>query len=429
MQLLVADDSRSARLILTHILTSTGLEIVPASDGLEALDVLKRPDAPRIALLDWQMPKLDGIDVCRRVRDSAKNSLPYIIMITAKAESDALVRAFEAGVDDYVNKPYNTDELISRVRAGVRIVQLHQENEAYMHRLQHQKKMASISQLAAGLAHEINTPAQYIGDNAKFLLESQKDIQSLLELYAEMTQLPFTDEAAIELVKKVAAKKEEIDYSFLSEEIPSAIFQCIHGIKVITRIVGTLKEFSRTGGGHGESLDIHRILKVAITASESAWNHVATLTSDFDHSLPSITVIPEEIEQAFVNLLVNAGQAINEKKQKDPNAKGAIRVSTQLEDERVVVAISDSGVGISKDIQERIFDPFFTTKEVGEGMGQGLTIAYDIVVKRHNGTLSFVTGEDGTVFRISLPLDENAKASDLRKVNPDCIASWTEEHR
>ncbi len=272
--------------------------------------------------------------------------------------------------------------------------------------LAHTQKLESIGQLAAGIAHELNTPTQYIGDNIRFLNDSFRDLTSLIDYIMKFLNRgeTETDPLPIDEIKK---RMEQLDMSFLLKEIPKAIEQSLEGIDRISQIIQSIKEFSHPGSKERASVDINRCIQNAITISKNEWKYVAELTTDLKPDLPHIYGYPQELNHVFLNIIINAAHAIKERlKRNKEEIKGRIHIKTDTSEGFVEIRISDNGIGIPRSIQKRIFDPFFTTKEVGKGSGQGLAITHRIVVKKHNGSIFFETEEGkGTTFIIRLPIN------------------------
>ena len=255
-------------------------------------------------------------------------------------------------------------------------------------------KLESIGQLAAGIAHEINTPTQYVGDNVRFLGQAFTDIGAMLDGLSAMG-------AGHEEFQKLLNKA---DIPYLREEIPKAISQSLDGIAKIGSIVGAMKEFSHPGQ-EKTLTDINRTIANAITVATNEWKYVAEVITDYDATMPMVPVIPGEFSQAILNIVVNAAHAIGDTSAAAGTGKGAIRVQTRNLQDQVEVCISDNGCGMPKHVQERIFDPFFTTKPVGKGTGQGLAIAHNVVVKKHGGTIAIKSEVgQGTMFTIRIPM-------------------------
>ncbi|MBN2342794.1 MAG: PAS domain S-box protein [Deltaproteobacteria bacterium] len=270
------------------------------------------------------------------------------------------------------------------------------------------RKLESIGQLAAGIAHEINTPSQYVGDNIRFLQEATEGFLTVLNKYEEISKEMCPEFKAGELYESLQSAKEEVDLEFLVEEAPSAISQSLDGIQRITKIVLAMKEFSHPGTEQMTVNDINKAIQSTITVASNEWKYVAAVETNLQDGLPMVPCFMGEMNQVFLNIIVNAAHAIGEA-QVDA---GKICIRTVLENQHVRVDISDNGTGIPESIRNKIFDPFFTTKEVGKGTGQGLAMAFSTVVDKHRGQLLVDSkmGE-GTTFSILLPLSQPEEGS------------------
>lgn len=264
------------------------------------------------------------------------------------------------------------------------------------------QKLESIGQLAAGIAHEINTPSQYVGDNTRFLKESFDNLNSML---GKLGALLEGDGTTI-LKEDVKLLLDAADAEYLQDEIPRAIDQSLDGIARVSKIVRAMKEFSHPAD-EKVPLNLNRAIESTITVASNEWKYVAEMRTDFDPLLLTVQCLPGEFNQVILGIIVNAAHAISEVCDADDGKLGTITVSTKLLDDWAEIRISDTGGGIPDEIRSRIFDPFFTTKEVGKGTGQGLSIAHSIVVEKHGGTLN-VESEigEGSCFVIRLPLDD-----------------------
>lgn len=271
------------------------------------------------------------------------------------------------------------------------------------------QKWESIGQLAAGIAHEINTPIQYVGDNTRFLQEAFADLCVLLAAYGDLLQAAQTGVSVRSLAAGVEAEAAAIDLPYLLEEIPKAIQQSLDGAARVSQIVQAMKEFSHPGSVDKVDIDINRAIESTVTVARNEWKYVADLVLDLDSQMPLIPCLPGDFNQVILNIVVNAAHAIGDVVHAtDSGEKGTITVSTRHLDDWAEIRIQDTGAGIPEAIRTKIFNPFFTTKEVGKGTGQGLAIAYSIVEK-HRGTLHFETKTgQGTTFIIRLPSGANA---------------------
>ncbi len=273
---------------------------------------------------------------------------------------------------------------------------IEQERLSLEVQLRHAQKLEAIGQLAAGIAHEINTPTQYLGDNTRFLAEAFQDLLRVVE--AQEAALPRPSEALAQIL-------EEVDLPYLKEEIPRAIDQSREGIARVTRIVKAMKDFSHPGSEDPVEVDLNRSIESTVTVSRNEWKYVADLVLDLDPDLPPVLCFPNEINQAILNLVVNAAHAIGDARGSDSDAKGTITITTALDADRVEIRVRDTGTGIPEHVRPRIFDPFFTTKTVGRGTGQGLAIVHTVVVERHRGSVAFETETGvGSVFILRIPV-------------------------
>jgi PAS domain S-box-containing protein len=274
------------------------------------------------------------------------------------------------------------------------------------------QKLESVGQLAAGIAHEINTPMQYIGDNVRFLKDAFQDLRNLLANYERLLAAAQADTLSRETVQEVTAAVERADAAYLLEEIPKGIEQTVEGITRVSTLVSAMKEFSHPGTKERIPLDLNHAIESTITVARNEWKYVADLETEFDPSLPLLSCLPGEFNQVILNLIVNAAHAIADVVGKEGSEKGRIKVQTLNCGEWVEIRIQDTGSGIPEMARARIFDPFFTTKEIGKGTGQGLAIARSVIVDKHDGTIHFETEEGkGTTFIIRLPHDGKALAA------------------
>jgi len=272
-------------------------------------------------------------------------------------------------------------------------------------RLRQAQKLESIGQLSAGIAHEINTPMQFIADNTRFLESSFADLDPVLRAYGELLAAADKGTVTPDLLATVHAAQETASLDYLLGEIPKSIHETLDGVKRTTKIVQAMKTFSHPGCAEKSLVDLREAVDSTITISRSEWRHVAEIVTDFDAELPSVPLFAAEFNQALLNLIINATHAIADAVAKDASRKGIITISLHAAGEWVEVRVRDNGTGIPEAAQIRVFDPFFTTKPLGKGTGQGLTIARSVIVEKHGGSLEFETAVgEGTVFIIRVPL-------------------------
>ncbi len=267
------------------------------------------------------------------------------------------------------------------------------------------QKLESIGQLAAGIAHEINTPTQYVSDNIRFLEDANNDIRSILEKYDELLQAAENGKFEPPLVAGLRKEMEVIDLEYLLTEVPTAISQSLDGVSRIAKIVQSMKDFAHPGSTEKSAVDLNKAIESTITVARNEWKYVAEMETIFDETLPPVPCFIGEFNQVVLNMIINAAHAIKDVVGDGGEGKGKITISTKVvKGDWIEVRIKDTGTGIPAKVQNRIFDPFFTTKEIGKGSGQGLAISHSVVVDKHGGKLSFETEEGkGTTFIIGLP--------------------------
>ena len=291
------------------------------------------------------------------------------------------------------------------------------EKRALEHQLSQSQKLESIGQLAAGIAHEINTPTQYVGDNTRFLHDAFNDLLSPVKKLADALRRESNSDAVEpEALHNVKTALDEADVDYLIAEIPQAIQQSLDGVDRVAKIVRAMKEFSHPAT-EKSAIDINRAIESTITVATNEWKYVADVQTELDSELPHVPCLPGDFNQAILNIIVNAAHAIAEAKGDARDDKGHILVSTRKLGEWAEIRIRDDGPGIPPEHQKKIFDPFFTTKDVGKGTGQGLSIARNTIVKKHHGTLSVDSRPgEGTCFIIQLPIEHHTTTKDDVKV-------------
>jgi two-component system NtrC family sensor kinase len=275
--------------------------------------------------------------------------------------------------------------------------------------LRQAQKMEAIGRLAAGVAHEINTPTQYVGDNTQFLKNSFQGVVKVIEAHRAVFNAARNGPVSSELINCVERAETESDLAYLLQQIPSAIDETLEGVDRVTKIVRAMREFSHPGTSEKCPTNINKAIETTATVARNEWRYVADLTLDLDSELPLVPCFASEFNQAILNLVVNAAHAIGDVIKKQPGTKGTITISTRRNGDDVELRIADTGSGIPASVQPRIFEPFFTTKPVGEGTGQGLAFVYSTIVKKHGGHVGFETESGkGTTFVLRLPLTARA---------------------
>jgi two-component system NtrC family sensor kinase len=431
-KILIVDDEQAIRQLLGQLLEKNGYDCTLAANAAQARECLKKQDF-ELVVSDIRMPGESGLDLIRYVL--AEHPDTPALMVSGLDNSSTTETALGIGAYGYIIKPFDSRGVLISVSNALRRRQLEIDNRAYRENLEQMvqeraaalhksneelehtlsrlketqvqmiqsEKMASIGQLAAGVAHEINNPAGFINSNLNTLLDYQRDIGKLIRQYRHLVTnlkgIVAGEEgwAAIsEQVEGIVALEAETDIDFILDDVLNLIGESQDGTERLKRIVSDLKDFVHPGKDKLESADINRCLESTLNVVWNELKYKAAVTKEYGE-LPLVECYPHQLNQVFMNLLVNAAQAIKE--------KGEINIVTQALDGQVEIKISDTGSGIPKENLSKIFDAFFTTKEVGKGTGLGLHIAYDII-KKHKGTID-VDSEvgKGTTFTIRLQIE------------------------
>jgi signal transduction histidine kinase len=417
-RLLLADDSRSMRNFYGRIL-EVDYQVSLFEDGGPLLDSA-RQSPPNIIVSDVNMPEMSGLDLVRALKaDPRLRPIPVILLTASETEGDGgaggSVDCLDAGADDYLQKPFKPEELLARTRSACRSFELYKQLEqqhqdlaaAYKRvaemeiELRQAQKLEAVGRLAAGIAHEINTPIQYVSDNASFVRTALRDLAPLIARYRAVIaeahaggQAPDSDS-----LRELAALEEAADLDFTLERAPVSLDRILDGAGRVAAIVLAMKDFGREDGTARVFGDIVAMLRSTLEVARAEVQKVAEVETDFGE-LPPVECQAGALHQVFLHLITNACHAIADA---DSGQRGKLRISTAVEGQGVVIAVSDTGIGIPESIRERIFDPFFTTKDVGRGSGQGLSVSRSIVEK-HGGSIRFQTEVGkGSTFFVHLP--------------------------
>jgi signal transduction histidine kinase len=277
------------------------------------------------------------------------------------------------------------------------------------------QKLESVGRLAAGVAHEINTPVQFVSDNVHFLRTAITDIAAVIQAYRGLQQAVASSSDVASAARLASEAEKAADLDFIMENAPAALDSSLEGLGRIATIVRSMKEFAHPDHADKTSADLNQAIRSTLVIANNEYKYVAEVETDFGE-LPPVPCHLGEINQVVLNLLVNAAHAISDVV-KDSGAMGKLTVRTRFDANEVEIAIGDSGGGIPEAAREKVFDPFFTTKEVGRGTGQGLAIAHSVIVNKHGGTLRFETEcGKGTTFFIRLPISEPAADGGVEQV-------------
>lgn len=283
-----------------------------------------------------------------------------------------------------------------------------QERLKLEHDLAQSQRLEALGVMASGIAHEINTPIQYVRDNVNFFRTAAETLQQAITIYSTAlskiekgAQLPEAETA------QILSDIDDLDLEFIAEELPEALEHSSDGLSQIARIVGAVKSFSHPGSDEKSNTNIHTLLNDVITVTRNQWKYRTQVSVQFDETIPDVPAFPGELNQVFMNMIINAADAVEETQRSD----GLIKISTMNCENDVLICFEDNGCGISNEHIQKIYDPFFTTKEVGKGTGQGLSFCHNIV-KKHDGQIS-VSSERGirTMFEIRLPKDRRSIAA------------------
>jgi two-component system NtrC family sensor kinase len=419
-KILVIDDDVTVQIVLQDLLESEGHEVAIAIDGQDGLSQAQQK-IPDLIICDWMMPYIDGLEVCRQLKANPELATSFFILLTAREKLDDRVKGLNNGADDFLSKPIETEELLARVRAGLRLRGLTQQLEKTLQDLQQtqsqlvqSEKMSSLGQLVAGIAHEINNPITFIYSNLTHVENYSYDLISLLRLYQKELTHPSAE---------ILQKQEEMELEFLLEDLFKILSSMRTGSERIQQIVLSLQDFSRKDRSGWQPVDVHvgldntiLMLQHRLPAREGRPD--IKVIKEY-HNLPQVECYSGLLNQAFLNIISNAIDAlelsglscqINLNSLNNQIAinqfKPRIKISTELlNDDRVLIKIVDNGMGMSQAIKARIFDPFFTTKPVGDGTGLGLSISYQIIVQQHKGELKCISQAGiGTEFWIEIPI-------------------------
>jgi PAS domain S-box-containing protein len=308
-----------------------------------------------------------------------------------------LTHAVAVGADITVKR----EEMRKKQELQDKLVAEMQERERMGIELQVAQKLEAVGRLAAGIAHEINTPIQYVGDGVHFLRSACADLNQLLErLGTAIDHLP-DEPVQRQLRAEMAEAMERCDLEFLRAEIPKAFERTFDGVERVTNIVKAMKEFAHPDANEQSPADLNHALETTLLVASNEYKYVATIHTDFTE-VPAVVCNVGELNQVFLNLIINAAHAIADAG-KDVNS-GEIRISTAVAGDSVVIRIGDNGCGVPAENLDKIYDPFFTTKEVGRGSGQGLALSHAIVVDKHGGDISVESRVGvGTEFTVRLP--------------------------
>ena len=428
-KILVVDDTAYNIRLAVGILQRKGYKVFQALDGLTAL-AKAAEILPDLILLDIKMRGIDGYEVCQQLKENPKTADIPVIFISGLDELGDKVKAFSCGGVDYITKPFQPVEVLLRVENQLNLRSLQrtlkeknlllektlQELKQTQSQLIHTEKMASLGQFVAGIAHEINNPANFIHGNISHLRSYTSELLDLLNLYQAALPNPPQN------IQDLAA---EMELNFLVEDLAKILDSMKLGSERIKNIVNSLRNFSRLGEAKLKKVDLHEGLESSLMIlqhrlePEGSDRPKIQVIKNYQ-KIPQVECYAGEINQVFINILTNAIDALT---QTNPNLSlidgkpscfncectiPTIAISTELiHPDQVQITIADNGPGMTEKVRKQLFDPFFTTKPVGAGRGLGLSISYQTVVEGHQGHLCCQsTPGEGTNFKIILPLKQ-----------------------
>ncbi|MDV3348966.1 response regulator [Leptothoe sp. ISB3NOV94-8A] len=425
-EILIVDDIPTNIKLLYEFLQQSNYKVSIAKNAESAFKKLEKI-VPDLILLDVMMPGLDGFVVCEKLKQNPRTRDIPVIFMTALTDEVDKVKGLSIGAVDYITKPIHPDEVLARVKVHLTLrhtqmqllseiterTQAERELQRALEELKktqiqlvHNEKMLSLGQLVAGVAHEINNPVNFIHANLHHAERYVEDLLSIISLYKQHIPNP---------PKAVADKIDELDLDYLEQDLMKILNSMSLGTSRICDIVLSLRTFSRHHEAEIKLADIHEGIDSTLTILQSHLqrsNHYPDIQVVKDYGvLPLVECYAGQLNQVFMNLLSNAIEAVNERDAHrtvenaiaDP---GMIKISTAIQDSRLLIRIMDNGMGVPENLRSQIFNPFFTTKSVGKGIGMGLSISYTIVTETHKGKLwcEPIPNQPGTQFLIEIPI-------------------------
>lgn len=395
VRVLIVDDSASSRGYIAGVLAKLpNVEIVQVESGAQALRALEEGEIS-IVVCDYEMPDMSGLQVLRFVRRLHSGVELPVLMITGRDEPQVRVQALRAGANDYIGKQSEPEELLARVGTQIELLRAHRRLSDARSRHAEQQKFEAVGSLAEGLAHELNTPAQYVQDNLVFLAES---FASLGAVIAELRQLQSAAERSL-----VETVLERIEYDYLVHEVPRCIVESRQGIEQIARVVAVMREFARPGLPERNIHSLNDIIRGAIAVTHGQWRQVADLDLQLADSLPLVQCVGVSIKQIVLYALLNAIKAMG-RLGSSMQPEGKLRIATRIDaPDWAVIEIEDNGIGLAHTTVQSVMAPVLGSR-LPAGTGQALAHARAVIVDEHQGRLEIHSSPEGTSLSIRLPL-------------------------
>ena len=394
MRVLIAEDDLTSQLMLRAFLRKCGYEVDAVSDGEEAWNRFQEPDAPQLAVIDWMMPKMNGPDLCRKLRAQERPDPLYLIILTSKGDRRDIIAGLEAGADDYIPKPYDNDELRVRLEVGARLLESEEKVRHYAEKMEklaeerarqlvHAERLATLGALSAGIAHEINNPLSFIAGNLHTQTAMWKHIEPCLR-------------SCLENGVGDAGK-----LAFILKEMPDIFDGMANGVNRVNVIVKGLKGYSRKEEEGFSACNVNKCVEEALLIMHNALKHRVSVIKSLSDSLPKVRARAQQLAQVLINLTSNASDAL----EKTDDAE--LRITTLTENGKVKVLVEDNGPGIPPEKLNNIFDAFFTTKPRDKGTGLGLSISKGIMDEHGGELIAENRPEGGARFIMILPVPDD----------------------
>lgn len=384
---LVIDDEETIRNLICTILESEGHDSRIAENGEIGIQLFEEYE-PDIVVTDVRMPKMDGIEVLKRIKQIKAET--EVIVITGHGEINLAIEALHLNASDFIQKPFAVNAFLVALKRAAEKFDMREQLEQAQIQLLQSEKMASLGQLAAGVAHEINNPIGFVNSNLGTLKKYSEKIVDVISQLSRLVEESKNDE----LINNFRSIKSKSKIDFIIEDIDSIIDESMEGTGRVKQIVLDMKNYSRIDSKKLEEYNINEGIESTLNIVRNEIKYNCEVKKDLNE-LPLIKCFPQQLNQVIMNLLVNASQSIE--------GKGIITIKTEPVEGGINIEIGDNGSGIPHEIIDKIFDPFFTTKDIGKGTGLGLNIVYN-VIKKHGGTIDVDSKIGiGTTFKIHLP--------------------------
>ena len=409
LKILIVDDTKLNLAFAESIIKKYNLdvEMVFAENGMVALEALRKHTI-NIIILDIVMPGMTGIEVLKKIRSDQANDNIRILMFTSINDKEILRECLESGATDYINKPIDEVEFVSRIKVAIRECKYQTKIKDTQYFIVQKEKLIAIGELAAGIAHEINNPVGYVQSNLQTLKKYAENLKNISEEYGNFSKelsRNVEDKNILTRIQSIDDQKKHMKYDFIVSDLGELFKESFSGLDRVTEIVQSLKNFARQDKiDLIKAEDITQIMDETLIIAKNESKYYVDITKEYQESLPDVECIRNQIGQVFLNIIVNAIQAI---KGQGKAEKGNIYIKIYSDNINIMCSIRDDGPGIPDSMKSSIFDPFFTTKDVGEGTGLGLSISHDIIVNKHKGEIILNTQiGQGTEFVIKLPIKQ-----------------------